>query len=204
MADWSEKPESRLLVLASGSPRRRLLLGMAGYEFEVAPPHIDESMRVGEPPEEYVVRIATEKACAVAAKRQGDDLCLGLDTSVVYDGRTYGKPQDAAEAVSMLLSLAGRTHTVYTGYTLAGPDAEILATGIDASRVTMRPVSVAEAEAYAATGEPLDKAGAYALQGRGRGFVDSVEGLRSTVIGLPLEHIVHLLTSHGVLPTRGG
>ncbi len=103
----------------------------------------------------------------------------------------------------MLLTLAGRTHTVYTGYALviAGVPAED--SGIDAARVTMRQVSATEAADYAESGEPLDKAGAYALQGSGKKFVDHVEGLRSTVIGLPLDHIVELLLRHGIVPTRG-
>ncbi len=128
---------------------------------------------------------------------------MGLDTTVVLDGEVLGKPADEAEAVTMLLSLAGRTHTVYTGYCLAVAGIDVTESGIDASRVSLRPVSRAEAEAYAATGEPLDKAGAYALQGRGSGFVTAVEGLRSTVIGLPLEHVVDVLTRFAIMPTRG-
>ena len=102
----------------------------------------------------------------------------------------------------MLLSLSGRTHTVYTGYALMVSGDGTTDGGIDASRVRMREISPEEAAAYAATGEPLDKAGAYALQGRGKGFVADVEGLRSTVIGLPLDHIVDLLLRFGVLPTK--
>jgi septum formation protein len=140
----------------------------------------------------------------VAATQPAGTRVLGFDTSVVLDGRVYGKPGDENEAVEMLLSLAGRTHTVYTGYALLVAGEDTFAGGIDAARVRMREVSRSEAEAYATTGEPLDKAGAYALQGRGKGFVEEVEGLRSTVIGLPLDHIVDLLLRHGVLPTRAG
>ena len=192
------------LVLASGSPRRRLLLSMAGYEFQVVSPGIDESIHEGEPAEDFVRRLAGEKAAEVAATQPAGTRVLGFDTSVVLEGRVYGKPTDENEAAEMLLSLAGRTHTVYTGYALLVAGDDTFAGGIDAARVRMRDVSRSEAKAYAATGEPLDKAGGYALQGRGKGFVEEVEGLRSTVIGLPLDHIVDLLLRHGVLPTRAG
>ncbi len=195
--------EQQDLVLASGSPRRRLLLGMAGYEFDVVSPDIDEFQLPGEAPEDFVVRMAAEKAAAVAEQADRGTCVLGFDTAVVLDDRVFGKPDNAREAAEMLLMLAGRTHTVITGYCLrvaGGTDEE---RGIDAARVAIRPVSTQEAADYAASGEPLDKAGAYALQGKGGGFVTSVEGLRSTVIGLPLEHVVDLLTRRGIMP-RGG
>ncbi|MDJ0953792.1 MAG: Maf family protein [Acidimicrobiia bacterium] len=195
--------EQQDLVLASGSPRRRLLLGMAGYEFEVDSPDIDETQLPGESPEDFVVRMAAEKAAAVAARADTGTCVLGFDTAVVLHDRVYGKPDDANQAADMLLSLAGKTHTVITGYCLLVAGEADEERGIDAARVTMRPVSQRQAEEYAATGEPLDKAGAYALQGRGGGFVAAVEGHRSTVIGLPLEHVVDLLTRRGIMP-RGG
>ena len=191
------------LVLASGSPRRRLLLAMAGYDFSVESPDIDETQRPDEAAEEFVVRLAAEKAAAVAERSRPGVCVLGFDTAVVLDGRVFGKPIDEKDAAAMLLTLQSKTHTVYTGYCLkvAGEDHE--ERGIDAARVTMRGVSPEEAGAYAATGEPLDKAGAYALQGRGGGFVATVDGLRSTVIGLPLEHVIDLLTRRGIMPVRG-
>lgn len=195
-------PGSPPLVLASGSPRRRLLLSMAGYEFQVVTPNIDETRAKGEPPEEFVQRIAAGKASAVAPAQTGGTVILGFDTAVVLSGRVYGKPEDEAEAAEMLLSLAGRTHTVYTGYALHVAGESRSERGIDAARVRMRAVSPEEAATYAATEEPLDKAGAYALQGRGKGFVADVEGLRSTVIGLPLDHIVDLLLRFGVMPAN--
>lgn len=191
---------AKALVLASGSPRRRLLLSMAGFDFDVASPDIDEIRLPDEPPEEFVVRMAKEKAEEIA-NRHPSAFVLGFDTSVALGDRVYGKPVDEAAAAEMLLSLAGKTHTVYTGYSLIQPDGRV-ETGIDAARVTMRAVSEDEAAAYAASGEPLDKAGAYALQGKGKGFVESVDGLRSTVIGLPLEHVVDLLIRNGIVPTR--
>jgi len=148
------------------------------------------------------MRMAAEKAEAVVAGQAEGTVVLALDTTVVLDGTVLGKPGDKADATSMLLSLSGRTHTVLTAYCLAISGTDISESGIDAARVRLRPVSPGEAEAYAATGEPLDKAGAYALQGRGGEFVTGVEGLRSTVIGLPLEQVVDLLTRHGIMPTR--
>lgn len=177
---------------------------MAGYRFESETPDVDESRRAGEPPEEYVTRIAIDKARTVASGCSDGTLVLGCDTTVVIDGNILGKPADEAEAARMLLSLAGRSHTVYTGFALVGAGEDWLERGVDAARVAMRPVTEDEAAAYAATGEPLDKAGAYALQGAGRDFVDHVEGLRSTVIGLPLEPIIDLLFNHGVTPTVEG
>lgn len=195
-----EPPAS--FVLASSSPRRRLLLSLAGFEFDVAEPAVDETRFDNEAPEDYVCRIALAKATTVAAAQPTGTLVLGFDTTVVLDGAVLGKPNDESHAVEMLLSLAGNTHVVYTGFALvvAGDDKEEI--GIEAARVTMRPVSPDEAAAYVATGEPLDKAGAYGLQGRGGGFVETLDGLRSTVIGLPLERIVDLLIRNGILPTR--
>ncbi|MDJ0924107.1 MAG: nucleoside triphosphate pyrophosphatase [Acidimicrobiia bacterium] len=200
--DDQEPERQPSLVLASSSPRRRLLLNMAGYDFEVAAPEIDETRFPEESPEDYVIRIAVEKARAIARNRRSGTLILGCDTTVVLGGEVLGKPLDKDHAADMLLSLAGRTHTVCTGFALVAAGGVPIEHGIDTSRVTIRTISPEEAAAYAETGEPLDKAGAYALQGRGRGFVAAVEGLRSTVIGLPLERVVDLLTRHGVLPTR--
>jgi septum formation protein len=170
---------------------------MAGFDFSVVVPEVDEERTAGEPPEEYVCRVAEDKARAVAARVAPGTLVLGLDTCVALGDRLFGKPANEDAAVDMLLELAGATHTVYTGYALAIAGTDDLQRGVDAARVTMRSVSIDEARAYAASGEPLDKAGAYALQGEGGGFVDEVEGLRSTVIGLPLEHVVDLLVRNG-------
>lgn len=190
-------------VLASSSPRRQLLLSLAGFEFGIAEPAIDESRLDDEAAEDYVIRIALAKAHSVADEVPTGSLVLGCDTTVVLDGTVLGKPADENEAQTMLLSLAGNTHVVYTGYALVTAGSDHEETGIDAARVTMRPVTPQEAAAYVATGEPLDKAGAYGLQGRGGGFVEEVDGLRSTVIGLPLEPIIDLLIRNGVVPTRG-
>lgn len=182
------------LVLASSSPRRRLLLSAAGFTFDVEPPSTDERPIDSESPAEMVLRLAVDKAGAVEGS---GSVVLGVDTTVVLDGRAVGKPRDAEDAVTTLLSLAGRTHSVLSGWAIVR-DGTVLDRGVEESRVTMRPIDEDEAEAYAATGEPLDKAGAYALQGRGREFVTAVSGPRSNVLGLPLPPIVAALRRAGV------
>lgn len=190
-----ESPPSAPLVLASGSPRRRELLAGAGIAFEVIPAGIEEHARSGETPEALVVRLAHEKALAVARRLAPGPrrLVLGADTLVVLDGEILGKPRDAAEAEVMLTRLAGRTHRVLTGVALARSDGPELRACRVASEVRMRPASSGEIRRYVATGEPLDKAGAYALQGRGRAFVVGVEGSTSNVIGLPVDETLALL-----------
>jgi septum formation protein len=176
---------------------------MAGYQFDVVEPDVEEARHPDEPAQEYVMRLATEKASAVAATQLPGTCVIGFDTSVVLDGQILGKPGDEDEATAMLLSLGGRSHIVYTGSCLQIAGTAEMERGIDAARVTMRSVSPGEAREYAATGEPMDKAGAYALQGRGRGFVTDVTGWRSTVIGLPLESVVEMLAERGITPVRG-
>ncbi|MGB5656718.1 MAG: Maf family protein, partial [Acidimicrobiia bacterium] len=166
------------LILASSSPRRHLLLRAAGFEFEVESPGVDETVIEGEDPDRMVVRLAREKALACAADTGA--LALGADTTVVLDGRILGKPEGEVEAVEMLLSIGGRTHVVITGWALA-QGARIVEDGFETTLVAMRAVDPAEAKAYAASGEPLDKAGAYALQGDGARFVSSIGGSRSNV-----------------------
>lgn len=187
------------LILASSSPRRRLLLAAAGFEFSVQTPHVDEAVLSGEEPDRMVVRLAGEKALADPV---GDGVVvLGADTTVVLDGLILGKPVNEADASDMLLSIADRTHLVLTGWAI-GRDGTIAEDGFDTSLVSMRSVTREEAVAYAASGEPLDKAGAYALQGEGARFVSGVAGSRSNVIGLPLKPIVAALRRAGVEPTR--
>ncbi len=192
------------LVLASRSPRRKDLLRGAGFTFSIVVPPVEEVPRPGEPSEAFAERLARAKAFAVAREVSRGHCILGADTVVVLDGERLGKPRDPEEAISMLLRLAGRTHRVLTGFALVSAEAESSETGlsgVEESRVRMRPVGPEEARAYAATGEPLDKAGAYALQGLGARFVESVAGSRSNVIGLPLERVVPLLARLGVHPS---
>ncbi len=187
------------LVLASASPRRRALLAGAGVAFRVLPAEIDESPRSGESPVALVVRLAEEKARAVAARLgPGGPRCvLGSDTIVVLGDDVLGKPRDAAHARELLGRILGREHSVLTAVALL--DARgALHTHCVESRVAMREASEAEVRAYVATGEPLDKAGAYALQGEGRRFVARVLGSESNVIGLPLDETLALLRQAGV------
>jgi septum formation protein len=191
-------------VLASVSPRRRELLARAGLRFEVMAADVVEEARAGESPRALVERLAAEKALAVRARlaAQPRRFVLGSDTVVALDGEILGKPSDAEHAVALLRRLAGRTHTVWTGVALLATDAAAPRVASVASRVTLRAASEPELRAYVATGEPLDKAGAYAFQGEGRRFVTKVEGSESNVIGLPLEETLALLAEAGLEPRR--
>jgi len=183
------------LVLASASPRRRQLLARAGIAFEVIPADIPEIGRSSERPGEFAVRVAAEKALVVA-RRVGPApprQVLGADTIVVVDGDVLGKPRDAQHAVQLLERLVGRSHEVITAVALAASDTLEIRTTAVTTRVTMRPAAAEELRAYVATGEPLDKAGAYAIQGRGRDLIEKVDGSESNVVGLPLEETLALL-----------
>ena len=190
----------RELVLASRSPRRRDLLRSHGFEFRVSPPDVDESARPGESPEDLARRLALEKARAVALREPGEACVLGSDTLVVINAEVLGKPRDIEHAVEMLLRIAGRTHRVVSGYAALVEAGGRVEAGVETSRVTLRGIEPEEARRYAEGGEPLDKAGAYALQGEGGRFVTQVRGSRSNVIGLPMERVVPLLDSLGVRP----
>jgi septum formation protein len=182
------------LVLASGSPRRRELLERFGLRFEIAPPAVDETPRGGEDPRQYVLRLAREKAERVTARR-GDALVLAADTAVVVGTDILGKPCDAAEAAAMLSRLSGRDHLVLTGVAVAtGRSADTLAVE---TKVRFRSLSAEEIRWYVESGEPLDKAGAYAIQGLGAAFVRAIEGSASNVIGLPLAETLELLAARG-------
>ncbi len=190
----------RALVLASSSPRRRALLSEAGYSFTIAEPDVDESALPGEKPEELAARLALAKARAVGARVAAQACVLAADTVVVIDGDLLGKPRDEAEAVEMLLRLAGRTHRVLTGFALFVPASAETDAGVVESSVRMHSVDRATAERYAASGEPLDKAGAYAAQGDGGRFVAQISGSRANVIGLPVEALAPRLARLGVAP----
>jgi septum formation protein len=183
------------LVLASASPRRRELLGQLGLRFDVSAADIDETPYPGEAAGDYVLRLAREKARAVAARVPGAWV-LAADTTVALGGELLGKPRDAAEAREMLGRLSGRTHEVHTGVALAGPPVEHAL--VVCSRVTFRALSAAEIAWYAGSGEPLDKAGSYAIQGKGGFLVASVEGSPTNVIGLPLGETLELLGRAGI------
>jgi septum formation protein len=190
------KPESApRLCLASMSPRRRELLHQLGVPHSVRAPHIDESVLAGEPPAEYVARMACGKALAGGTPGRGLPV-LAADTIVVIDQLILGKPVGAAEAVAMLERLSGRTHEVLTAVALAS-DAGV-AQRLSVSQVRFRHLSRAECIAYWHSGEPHDKAGAYAVQGRGAVFIEHLSGSYSGVMGLPLYETAQLLGEAGV------
>lgn len=189
------------LVLGSASPRRRELLKSVGIAFEVEKADLDESVREGEPADRYVLRVAREKAQAIAARRPGA-LVLAADTTVVLEGRILGKPTDAQEAEWMLEALSGRDHQVMTAVCLGGADQ---AQTVVNTRVHFRVLTHAQIRWYVRTGEPMDKAGAYGLQGIAAAFIERVEGSVTNVIGLPLAETLELLDRAGVaMPWKAG
>ena len=188
------------LTLASRSPRRRELLEQIGIALEVVPADTDESVHAGEGARGYVLRVAREKARAVAGA-----LVLGADTAVVLEGVVLGKPADAADAARMLRALSGTRHEVLTGVCVrrGGPDPLELE-AVVRTEVEFAPLGEVEIAWYVSTGEPLDKAGAYAIQGAGGAFVREVRGSVSNVVGLPLAETADLLRRAGLaLPWEG-
>lgn len=187
-----------MLYLASGSPRRRELLGQIGVPFSTLPSVIDETPLANEAAIAYVQRLAWAKAQAGLASlaAPGAAVVLGADTSVVLDGRILGKPQDRADALAMLTALSGQTHEVLTAVALA--NSRRCEVRVVSSQVSFRPLSVTEIEAYWASGEPQDKAGSYAIQGLGAVFVAQLHGSFSAVVGLPLCETAALLADFGI------
>jgi len=183
------------IILASQSPRRADLLRMLGFDFEIVPADIDETYRSGESGPQHAERLAKEKAFTIARKRP-DAIVIGSDTVVVIDGRVLGKPSSQAEAVAMLMSLQGRTHQVATGISVAVPDNH-LAYDLEVVEVKFRGYDEAKAVAYVATGEPMDKAGAYGIQGFGASLVQWVRGDYFAVMGLPIQRMLQMLEELG-------
>ncbi|PKO15918.1 MAG: septum formation protein Maf [Chloroflexi bacterium HGW-Chloroflexi-10] len=186
-------------ILASNSPRRRELLTLFGHAFSVQPADVDESQLPEEDPGVYVSRLAHTKACTVAARQEQPGLVLAADTTVADGDTILGKPQDAEEACSMLRQLRGRSHQVYTAVAMALPGCETIALELCQSQVPMRAYSDAELEAYVSSGDPLDKAGAYAIQHAGFHPVEHFSGCFASVMGLPLCHVARSLPSLNVL-----
>ncbi|MEG1857686.1 MAG: Maf family protein [Pseudoflavonifractor sp.] len=185
------------IILASQSPRRReLLLRMGLTGFESIAPNFDESLFSGLPPEELVRRLSSEKAAAVAARTAPDNLIIAADTVVSLDGTVLGKPEDALDAFKMLATLSGCHHQVYTGITVRR-GAEC-ATEHEVTDVTFRPLSSEEIEQYIKTGEPMDKAGAYGIQGYGAMLVEGISGDYYNVMGLPICRLGRMLDRFGV------
>lgn len=196
----------RRLILASGSPRRRQLLPLLGLPFVVKAASVDESPLVDEPPSELVLRVSKLKACAIPVQgasagngARSDELVVAADTVVVLDGRVLGKPADVADATHMLVRLRGRPHTVYSGISVWHPAMRRMVAELAESTVWMRDYTDAEIASYVQSGDPLDKAGAYAIQHPGFDPVTQVEGCRLSVVGLPLCHLRRALSRFGVV-----
>jgi septum formation protein len=189
--------EAPALVLASGSPRRRRVLEQLGLDFRVvpAPDGVETPWNGIEPPTDFAERLARAKAAAVASSAAGA-IVLAADTIVVLDGAVLEKPRDAADARAMLARLAGREHVVHTGAAVTVP-AGGTASGLESTGVRFRPLDADLIEAYVATGEPLDKAGAYGIQGFGAALVESVDGCYFNVMGFPVTRVLALLERSG-------
>lgn len=187
------------LILASGSPRRRELLDLMGLTYTVETPDVDESFSGR--PSETVMEISRRKAAAVAA-RHSDSVIIAADTLVFADG-ALGKPHTPERAKEMLRSLAGNWHHVYTGITVINTRSGRILRNVDKTRVHLVPMTEQEIDAYVATGEPLDKAGAYGIQGMGGMFVDRIDGSYSNVVGLPMSMLRIMLAQVGGVDERG-
>jgi septum formation protein len=182
------------LVLASASPRRRELLAGLGLRFAVRSVDVDETPREGELPRDYVVRLAIEKA---RERAHPGEIVLAADTTVVLGSEILGKPRDAEDARQMLARIAGREHTVLTGVALEEPGRDLRASSLEVSRVRMASLSEERIAWYVETGEPLDKAGSYAVQGLGALFVEEIDGNYTNVVGLPLPLTARLFAELG-------
>jgi septum formation protein len=185
-----------MLILASQSPRRAELLCNAGISFEVRPADVDESVRAGEDPLEYVKRLAREKALAILATAPAGALVLGADTTVMVDGESLGKPADEDEARRMLERLSGRGHKVMTGVCVAFRDldgAAVAEVEAEVTEVEFTAMSAKEIAEYVASGEPMDKAGAYAIQGRASRWIPRIAGCYFNVVGLPVSRVCAML-----------
>jgi len=193
----SEKP---ILLLASNSPRRRQLLALGGWEFTVQVADVDESQLPGESPGDYVLRLAGSKARASAAHADDGQVVLAADTAVVDDGIILGKPRDESDAVDMLRCLRGHTHQVYTGVAALRASDSTFRTALTITDVPMRAYTDEEINAYVRTGDPLDKAGAYAIQHAGFHPVNNLTGCYASVMGLPLCKVTALLAEFGLSP----
>jgi septum formation protein len=186
------------LILASNSPRRRQLIGLTGWDFVVSVADVNEDPLPNESPSDYVLRLAETKARAIRAN--ADDIVLAADTTVVDGSEILGKPTDNADALSMLTRLRGRTHQVYTGIALLRTSDDFLLTDLCVTDVPMRDYSDEEIRSYVASGDPFDKAGAYAIQHAEFRPVAGMDGCYASVMGLPLCHVVRLMRRMGAQP----
>ncbi len=185
------------LILASGSPRRAEVLRCAGFVFQTVSTNVDETLRAGEAPDAYVLRLAEAKARAAAARVTEGAVVVGADTTVVIDGLVLGKPESDEEAKQMLARFSGRTHEVLTGLAVIRIPGGEVSIQEERTRVTFAPLTQKEIEDYVASGEPFDKAGGYAIQGLAGRFVTRVEGCYFNVVGLPLARLYGILRDFG-------
>lgn len=186
------------LILASNSPRRKELLRLSGWTFRILPADVDETPLEAEAADRYVLRLAQEKARAVADQAGLGEWIVAADTTVADEALILGKPQDAAEAMSMLLGLKGRVHQVYTAVAVFDPHSGRMRTELAATDVPMRSYTRQEVQAYVATGDPFDKAGSYAIQHPEFRPVEALSGCYANVVGLPLCHLARALHSFGL------
>ena len=185
------------IILASASPRREQLLKQIGVSFRVVPSEADESNTAVLRPDEYVKQCALAKAKAVASRVSPADIVIGADTVVALGEIVFGKPSDATDAARMLQQLSGRTHSVWSGLAVLAPQSQYV-TAVE-TKVTLAELSTHQIERYVASGEPMDKAGAYAIQGLGAVFVKRIDGCYYNVVGLPLQVLSGQLNQLGVL-----
>jgi septum formation protein len=189
---------NKRLILASASPRRKKMLTKLGLEFEVLAAEVDEVVQPGEQPEEFVQRVAIEKVINIAGNHP-DAWVLGADTIVVHEGEILGKPRDEKDALKVLMRLSGQMHRVYTGFCLRREQDNLSVSRVISTEVCFLAFSQEIAKAYVATGEPLDKAGAYGIQGGGGVLVEKINGSYSNVVGLPLAETIEELLHYEVI-----
>ena len=185
--------EKNILLLASNSPRRKQLLALGNWNFNIVVSDVDESQLADETPKDYVLRLAQAKALAVVEKAHPENIIIGSDTAVVDGDEILGKPKDEMDAVRMLKQLRGHTHQVFTGVAVYRVDGESMLTELCVTDVPMRNYSDDEIQAYVKTGDPLDKAGAYAIQHPDFQPVESMSGCYASVMGLPMCHVLRTL-----------
>lgn len=187
------------IILASTSPRRKDLLQSVGIQFEIIAPSSDESLLAKERPENYALRLSKEKALSVSKNLDGNTLVIGADTIVVVDNQILGKPKDEEDAKIMLSKISGKAHHVLTAFSITKGEDEILHTHIVGTEVIVKTLEPQEIEGYIKTGEPMDKAGAYGIQGVGAFVVKEVRGSYTNVVGLPLVEVTEALKKLGAL-----
>jgi MAF protein len=195
---WPYVKMNTMLILASSSPRRQHLLSLVGVDFQVLTAEIDESVKPGETPGEYVLRLALNKSRSISAPSAARQVVIAADTAVVNGNQILGKPVNSREAINMLRNLRARSHQVFTGLAVRDATNDEVMTDLCVTDVLMRSYHESEIEAYVASGDPLDKAGAYAIQNSGFNPVEEISGCYSNVVGLPLCHLTELLNRMGV------